>query len=313
MSVPSPTTDADRATSAGGHAIELDALTVRFGTTVAVDAVTTTIRGGAITGLLGRNGAGKSTMLATIAAYRRPTGGAVRVDGADPYEDARLMADLCLVRHDGDFNQELSVADTVSIAATFRPRWDQATAERLLDRFELTIGRKKVSTLSSGQRAALAVSIGIATRAPVTMLDEPHLGLDAPSRYVFYDELLASYMADPRTIIVSTHLIDEMASLFEDVLIIDHGRVLTHQPTDDLQARGVQLTGPADAVDAITAGMSVLSTRSLGRTKSAVVVGEFNGALRAQAAAAGVDLGPIPLQDLFVALTTQEHPDGHHH
>lgn len=290
----------------GGHAIELDGLTVRFGSTVAVDGVTTTIRAGTITGLLGRNGAGKSTLLATIAAYRRPTSGVVRIDGADPYENARLMADTCLVRHDGDFSCELSVADTVSIAAMFRPRWDQATAERLLDRFEVRIDGTKVSALSQGQRSALAVSIGLATRAPVTMFDEPHLGLDAPSRYAFYEELLASYLAEPRTIVISTHLIDEIASMLEDVMILHHGALLTHQPAEALRERGVEITGPADAVDALTADMSVLSTRSLGRTRSAVVVGDFNGALRAQAAAAGVEIGPIPLQDLFVALTTQE-------
>jgi ABC-2 type transport system ATP-binding protein len=289
-----------------GHRIDLRDVTVRFGDTTAVDALTATIAPGTIVGLLGRNGAGKSTLLSTIAAYRRPHGGTVRVDGADPYEDARLMADICFVRDDGDFNGDLSIADTVSIAGTLRPRWDQDTAERLLDRFRITVNRKRVGALSKGQRSALAVSVGLATRAPVTMFDEPHLGMDAPSRYAFYDELLAAYMAHPRTIIVSTHLIDEMASLFEDVVIIDHGALLTHQPADDLRTRGVEITGPAPAVDEITAGMHVLSTRVLGGTKSAVVFGQFNGELRAHAAAAGVELGPIPLQDLFVALTTEE-------
>ena len=113
-------------------------------------------------------------------------------------------------------------------------------------------------------------------------------------------------MAHPRTIVVSTHLIDEMAALFEDVMIIDHGALLLHQPVDELRSRGVELTGPAAAVDAITAGMHVLSTRTLGATKAAVVFGRFNGGLRQQAADAGVELGPIPLQDLFVALTSEE-------
>jgi ABC-2 type transport system ATP-binding protein len=296
----------DTTAATSGHRIDLRDVTVRFGDTTAVDALSATIAPGTIVGLLGRNGAGKSTLLSTIAAYRRPDGGTVRVDGADPYEDARLMADICFVRDDGDFNGDLSIADTVSIAATLRPRWDQDSAARLLDRFRITVDRKKVGALSKGQRSALAVSVGLATRAPVTMFDEPHLGMDAPSRYAFYDELLAAYIAHPRTVIVSTHLIDEMASLFEDVVIIDHGALLVHQPADDLRNRGVEITGPAPAVDEITAGTHVLSTRVLGTTKSAVVFGRFNGELRAHAAAAGVELGPIPLQDLFVALTTEE-------
>ena len=289
-----------------GHTVDLEDVTVRFGTTTAVDAVTTTIPGGTIVGLLGRNGAGKSTLLSTIAASRRPSAGTVRVDGTDPYEDARLMADTCFVRDDGDFNGDLSIRDTVSIAGALRPRWDHDTAHRLLERFHIEVGRRKVGALSKGQRSALAVSIGLATRSPLTMFDEPHLGMDAPSRYAFYDELLAEYMAQPRTIVVSTHLIDEMAALFESVVIIDHGALLTHQSADELRSRGVAITGPAAAVDEITTAMHVLSTRSLGATKSAVVFGHFNGGLRQQAAAAGLELGPIPLQDLFVALTSQE-------
>jgi ABC-2 type transport system ATP-binding protein len=290
----------------GGHTIELRDLTVRFGSTVAVDSISTTVRPGVIVGLLGRNGAGKSTLMRTLAAHRRPSSGTVRVAGEDPYEHAVLMADLCLVRHDGDFNLDVSVADSIAIAAALRPRWDAAVLERLLDRFQLRSDRTKVGALSLGQRAALAVSIGIATGSPVTMFDEPHLGLDAPSRYAFYDELLASYMAAPRTIIVSTHLIDEMAALFEDVIIIDHGALLLHQPADELRTRGLELTGPTAAVDALTAGMSVLSSRTLGPTRSAVVLDRLDADMRARAAAAGIELGPIPLQDLFVALTSEE-------
>lgn len=302
----STTTLTDPDTAVTGHAVELRDVTVRYGTTTAVDGLSTTLAGGSVVGLLGRNGAGKSTLLSTIAAYRRPTSGSVLVDGGDPYEDPRLMGDICFVRDDGDFNGDLSIRDTVSIAGSLRPHWDQDTADRLLERFRIEVGRTKVGALSKGQRSALAVSVGLATRSPLTMFDEPHLGMDAPSRYAFYDELLAAYMERPRTIVVSTHLIDEMAALFESVVIVDHGALLTHQTTDELRARGVEITGPATAVDEITVGMHVLSTRSLGTTKSAVVYGHFNGGLRDQAAGAGVELGPIPLQDLFVALTSQE-------
>jgi ABC-2 type transport system ATP-binding protein len=97
-----------------------------------------------------------------------------------------------------------------------------------------------------------------------------------------------------------------MASLLEDIVIIDHGRVLAHQRTDELQSRGVELTGPTAAVDELTRNMSVLSRRSLGPTTSVVLFGEFNGHLRGHAAELGVTLGPIPLQDLFVSLTSQE-------
>lgn len=306
MTPPSTSPATDPAARLPGPAIELVDLTVRFGDTVAVDAVTTTIRGGAITGLLGRNGAGKSTLLRTLAGHRRPTQGTVRIAGEDPYEHEQLMADVCLVRHDGDFNLDLSVADSIAIASALRPSWDDDDLRRLLDRFQLQADRTKVGALSLGQRAALAVSIGTATRAPVTLFDEPHLGLDAPSRYAFYDELLATYMANQRTIVVSTHLIDEMASMFEDVVIIDGGALLVHEPADEIRTRGLELTGPAPAVDAVTAGLRVLATRTLGPTRSSVVFGQIDRDLRARASASGVEVGPIPLQDLFVAMTSEE-------
>jgi ABC-2 type transport system ATP-binding protein len=285
--------------------IEVTGLQVHFGDVRAVDDVSLTIAGGTVCGLLGRNGAGKSTLLSVLAAFRRPTGGQVRVDGEDPYENPRLMSETCLVRAGGDFEDSMTVRDTLGVAGELRPRWDTAFADDLVERFELPL-RSKVRDLSRGKRSALAVTVGLAARAPLTMFDEPHLGMDVHSRYVFYDVLLADYMARPRTIVLSTHLIDEVASLFEDVVIIDRGRILARGTTDELTARGVQLTGPADAVHAATIGMHVVSCRQLGPTRSVVVLDPMDNALLAEAAGAGVEIAPLPLQDLFVHLTSQE-------
>jgi ABC-2 type transport system ATP-binding protein len=284
--------------------IALDGLRVHFRDVRAVDDVTLTIAGGTICGLLGRNGAGKSTLLSTLAAYRRPTGGTVLVDGEAPYENPRLMSEICLVRASGDFERSMSVADALEVAALLRPRWDTAFAAELVDRFELP-ARTKVGALSRGQRSALSVTVGLAARAPLTIFDEPHLGMDVPSRYAFYDTLLADYIAHPRTVVVSTHLIDEVASLFEDVVIIDRGRLVVHEPVEALTARGAELTGPADAVAAATEGLRVVSSRRLGPTRWVVVVDPLDEARRARAVAAGVDIAPVPLQDLFVHLVSQ--------
>lgn len=285
--------------------IEVTGLQVHFGDVRAVDDMTLTIAGGTVCGLLGRNGAGKSTLLATIAAFRRPTGGQVCVDGEDPYENPRVMSETCLVRAGGDFEDAMTVRDALEVAAALRPRWDTAFADDLVERFELP-RRTKVRDLSRGKRSALAVTVGLAARAPLTMFDEPHLGMDVHSRYAFYDVLLADYMARPRTIVLSTHLIDEVASLFEDVVIIDRGRLVAHGPTDELTARGAQLTGPADAVHAATIGMRVVSSRQLGPTRSVVVLDPVDSSLLAEAVGAGVEIAPLPLQDLFVHLTSQE-------
>jgi ABC-2 type transport system ATP-binding protein len=282
--------------------IEATGLQVHFGDVRAVDDLTLTIAGGTICGLLGRNGAGKSTLLSTLAAYRRPTGGTILVDGEAPYENARLMSEICLVRASGDFEESMRVDETIEVAGLLRPRWDTGFADELVARFELPL-RTKVRDLSRGQRSALAVTVGLAARAPLTIFDEPHLGMDVPSRYAFYDTLLADYMAHPRTIVLSTHLIDELGSLFEDVVIIDHGRLVAHEPAEALAARGAELTGPAAAVEAATAGLRVVSSRRLGPTRSVVVADPLDESRRARAVAAGVGIAPVPLQDLFVHLT----------
>lgn len=284
---------------------ELRDVRVRFGDVTALDSVTTTFAAGAVTGLLGRNGAGKSTLLAALAGYRRPTEGTVLVAGGDPHDDPRAASATCLVRAVSDLDQTMPVDEVFQVSRYLRRSWDQATAERLADRFELP-RQAKVATLSTGQASALLVTTAIAARAPLTMFDEPQLGMDPPTRYAFYDELLADYAAHPRTIIVATHLIDEVVSLFEHVAIVDEGRLVLHEPLDSVLGRGAELTGPADAVDRVAGPRRIVQERRLGPTRSVVVVDGIDDDLRRAAAAADVQVGPLSLQDLFVHLTSQE-------
>jgi ABC-2 type transport system ATP-binding protein len=283
--------------------IETEHLTLRFGEVTAIDDLTVSIPPYRITGLFGRNGAGKSTLMRMLAGYRRATSGSVLVGDRDPFEDAERMAETVLVRDKILNADSTSVKAHLGIAASLRPRWDRDFAESLLDRFEIPRRRKSIAKLSQGQRAALNVVVALASRAPLTMFDEPHLGMDAPSRYAFYDALLADYAAHPRTIVISTHIIGEVADLVEDVMIIDRGRLVVHEAADRLRARGAEVTGPASRVDEVTAGRRVLSTRSLGNTKSVVVYDELESSFARQAIDRDLDVGPLPLQDLFVHLT----------
>jgi ABC-2 type transport system ATP-binding protein len=146
--------------------------------------------------------------------------------------------------------------------------------------------------------------MGLASRAAVTIFDESYLGMDTPSRYAFYDALLADVLEHPRTVIISTHLIEEVGTLFEDVLILDEGRLLLHEEADTLRAAGAAVTGDATLVDSFTLGLEVLGEKSLGRTKSTVVYGPLDEIRRTQAREVGLDLDPIALQDLFVHLTS---------
>ena len=288
-----------------GFSVQARDLTVRFGDTVALDGVTFELSAGGIYGLLGRNGSGKTTLLSVLAALRAPTSGEVLVDGEDPFENARVMAGTGIVRESGDVMGAERVSTNLRYFAAMRPSWDGERAAGLVDAFGID-PRKRVQALSRGQRSALGAVIGLATRAPLTVFDEVYLGMDAPSRQLFYDELLADVVTHPRTVILSSHLIGEIEHLLERVVILDRGRVLLADETDVLRAKGVTLTGPGAVVDAVTAGMRVIGARDLGPTRQVTVFDALDDDELAGARRAGLDLGPVPLQDLFIHLTAQE-------
>ncbi|PZR52355.1 ABC transporter ATP-binding protein [Xylanimonas oleitrophica] len=276
-----------------------DAATALAGATVA-------FRPGVITGVLGRNGAGKTTMLQLLAGLTRPTSGTVVVgpEGAlgDPWEDARLTSGTQLVRESGDLMEDERVRTSLGYYAAVRPCWDEELAGRLLDRFEVDV-RKKPTALSRGKLSAVGATVALASRAPLTIFDEVYLGMDAPTRYAFYDEILADYAAHPRTILLSSHLVEEAERLFEDVVVIDRGRVLLAESADEMRSRGFSLTGPASAVERAAAGRRVLHRQQLGGTVQLTLEGTPDDGELAAARAAGVEVGGVGLQDLFVRLT----------
>ena len=285
-----------------GLGIEIRDLTIRYGDTVAVDSLDLTLAPGKIYGLLGRNGSGKTSLLAVLAAFRCATSGTVRIGGQDPFENAAIMSQIAFVRDKVDAQDSDRVSCILDLAATLRPNWDAGYAERLIERFDLP-RRKKLSALSRGMKSALSVTLGLAARAPLTIFDEAYLGLDAPSRYAFYDEVLNDYLAHPRTIVLSTHLIEEVGSLFEEVVIVHRGRLVAHEESEALRTRGTAVTGPAAAVDAFVAGRTVLGSQQLGGTRSTTILGALDDTDRVAARTAGLELGPVGLQDLFVHLT----------
>jgi ABC-2 type transport system ATP-binding protein len=146
------------------------------------------------------------------------------------------------------------------------------------------------------------VIVGLASRAPLTFFDEPYLGLDAVARQHFYDLLLKDYAEHPRTIILSTHLIDEVSNLLEHVLLIDQGRIIVDQDADALRGTATTVVGKASAVDAFVAGRDILHRDAIGGLASVSVSG-LTADERKQAASAGLELAPVSLQQLVIRLT----------
>ncbi|WDG18058.1 ABC transporter ATP-binding protein [Microbacterium sp. Clip185] len=282
--------------------IEVSGLTKRYRDTVAVDDVSFRIEKDAIYGLLGRNGAGKTTIMSILTAQNFATSGEVRVFGENPYENAHVLSRVCFVRESQRYPDDALPIHAFRIARLFFPNWDQELAERLVADFRLPM-KTRIKKLSRGQLSAVGVIIGIASRAEITFFDEPYLGLDAVARQIFYDRLLEDYAEHPRTIILSSHLIDEVSNLLEKVIVVEGGRVLLDEDTEALRERATSVVGDAEAVDAFVAGREVLHRESLGRVASVTVLGALTPDERARMRDAGLELAPVSLQQLVVRLT----------
>lgn len=282
--------------------IEVQNLTKRYKDTQALDNVSLTLEGGAIYGLLGRNGAGKTTLMSILTAQNFETSGSVRVFGEHPYENARVLNRICFVRESQKYPDDAYPKHAFAAAKLFFPNWNQELADELVEEFQLP-KKQTIKKLSRGQLSAVGVIIGLASRAELTFFDEPYLGLDAVARQIFYDRLIEDYAAHPRTIILSSHLIDEVSNLIEKVIVIDSGQIILHEDTDAVRDRAVTVVGDAAKVDDWVGAREVLHRESLGRVASVTVLGTLSAADRAEVADLGLDLAPVSLQQLVVRLT----------
>ncbi|WP_131105453.1 ABC transporter ATP-binding protein [Ornithinimicrobium sufpigmenti] len=287
--------------------IEVRNLTKRYKDKLAVEDVSFDIEQDTIYGLLGRNGAGKTTVMSILTAQNFPTSGQVRVFGESPYENARVLSRMCFVRESQKYPDDATPRHAFASARLFFPRWDQGLADELVDEFQLPT-KRVIKKLSRGQLSAVGVIIGLASRAEITFFDEPYLGLDAVARQIFYDRLVADYAEHPRTVVLSSHLIDEVANLIERVLVIDAGRIIMDELTEDARAQATNVVGDAATVERAIAGREVIHRESLGRVASVTILGRLDDAERAALAAAGLDLAPVSLQQLIVRRTQQRPP-----
>ncbi|AXH89034.1 ATP-binding cassette domain-containing protein [Micromonospora aurantiaca] len=279
-------------------------LTKRFGEVTALDDVTFTLTGNKIYGLLGRNGAGKTTLMQLITGQDNGISGDLTLFGERPYENERALSRVVFIKESQTYPTTYQVRHVLSLARRLFPNWDEDFAQSVVDDFDLP-RKRNVRKLSRGMLSALGVTIGLAARAPLTFFDEPYLGLDAVARQLFYDRLLADYAENPRTVALSTHLIDEVADLIEHVLLLDRGKLLLDAPSDELRGEVMEASGPAGAVDEFAAAHRVLHRGQLGGAVRASLRGSFDNAERMRARKLGIDLAPLSLQQAVVRLTTE--------
>jgi len=275
--------------------IETRGLRKTFGTTVALDSIDLRVEEGRILGLIGPNGAGKTTALNAILGLI-PYQGELRVLGRDPWVDrGALMRDVCFIADVAILPRWMRVSQALDYVAGVHPRFDRSKAEGFLAKTTIQHA-SKISELSKGMVVQLHLALVMAIDAKLLVLDEPTLGLDILYRKQFYDSLLNDYFDRSRTIVVTTHQVEEVQHVLTDLMIIDRGRIVFGCSMEEFESRYCEVTVNPDQVAAARALKPMHERQMLGRS-----ILLFDGADRNQLAAFG-DVRTPGIADLFVAV-----------
>lgn len=280
-------------------------LNKKYGRTYALRDLDLQLEENVIYGLLGQNGAGKTTLLNIIAGGILPNYGTVEVRGKR-LGRGELPKDFCFVRENNKLFGGARVIEILQFAANFHPNWDWTLAHKLLQTFRLD-PYQKIRQLSRGAESLVGNVIGLASRAPLTLFDEPVLGLDVLMRERFYKELLEDYANHPRTILLSTHLIDEIAPVAERVYIIEAGSILLHDEMDRIRTAAYLIRGNSEAVASFTAGKRVIFTESYGHGTLAAIYEPLNDGDRRQGRELDISIEHLSLQKFFSYLIEGGH------
>jgi ABC-2 type transport system ATP-binding protein len=279
--------------------IESRGLRKAFGTTVALDGVDLRVDEGRILGLIGPNGAGKTSAIHALLGLT-PYQGQLSVLGRDPWRERdQLMCDVSFIADVAVLPRWLRVAHALDYMAGVHPRFDRARAEALLAKTAIRRA-SKVGELSKGMVTQLHLALVMAIDAKLLLLDEPTLGLDILYRKQFYDSLLNDYFDRSRTILMTTHQVEEVQDVLTDVVFIDRGRVALDCSMEELESRYLELLVSPTQVEAARALQPIHERQLLGRT-----ILMFDRVERQRLAALG-DVRTPSLADLFVAVMTKQ-------
>jgi ABC-2 type transport system ATP-binding protein len=244
--------------------IEARDLTKKYGAHVALDRINFSVAAGRIVGLIGPNGAGKTSALRAVlglTAYE----GQLQVLGREPFrERAALMRDACFIADVAVLPAWLRVDNAIDFVAGVHPRFRRDRAAALLAKTGIT-GRRRIRELSKGMKTQVHLALTMAIDARLLVLDEPTLGLDILARSAFYDALVNDYMDETRTILITTHQVEEVENLLTDVLFIDKGRIVLDASLDDIGTRYAAVAVAGDRLDAARAEKPFFERRMLGK------------------------------------------------
>jgi len=279
--------------------IEARGLSKRYGTHVALDQVNFSIQSGRIVGLIGRNGAGKTTALKAILGLT-PHSGSVSVFGLDPSRERNaLMKDVCFIADTAVLPRWLRVANAIDYVEGVHPRFQRARAEEFLSHTDIR-QRSRIGELSKGMITQLHLALILAIDARLLVLDEPTIGLDLIYRRQFYDTLLNDYFDHERTILLTTHQVEEVENLLTDVLFVDRGHIVLDASVEAIAERYTQVNVASDQIEAARALHPFYERQIFGRPTML-----FEGQTREALAGLG-ELRTPGIADLFVAKVQTE-------
>jgi ABC-2 type transport system ATP-binding protein len=296
---------ADINPGASAPLVEARGLGVSFGPKRALDDVSFTIPKGRVVGLLGHNGAGKTTLLKTMVGLQRPANGSISVLGLDPVRDrVALLERACYIPDVATLPRWARVADLVTMMGGLHPQFSPLRAQQLLKRTSVN-PRDKVKSLSKGMMVQAHLALVASIDAQLMILDEPTLGLDVLSRKAFYEMLIDEWCDGERSVLVSTHQVEEIETLLSDVLMLNEGKLVLSISLEDMDRRFVALSHDAAVAEQVAAAHPLLRYRTGPAGGSAAL---FDGPPSAEVMQLGQRVRPS-LVDLFVALTRRPELD----
>lgn len=284
------------------NCIEFKNVTKTYGLHTVLNHMNFTIEEGVLTGVIGRNGVGKSTLMKIIAGHIQPTSGDVHVFSENPFNSLKVSANSIFVDDTMSFSDKLTLQDILKEADRFYVNWDAELAQRLFDYFSFPRNARHTN-LSKGKKSTFNAIIGLAAHCPLTIFDEPTSGMDTAVRQDFYRALLKDYIAHPRTILLSSHHLEEIEDLLEDILLIHDGMVRFHSPITDLQEKFVKLIGKEDEILLHTAQKQVFGKQLNGPFFETYVENAFTADEKARIAEDGIVLHTVSANDAYVILT----------
>ncbi len=270
---------------------------------VALDGINVKIKKNRIYALLGRNGAGKTTLMNCICTKCIQDSGEIKVFGETPYENDKVLENIVFMSDDIDGFDMKSVKAILGFAAGFYKNWNKSLSDKLVAFFEIDI-KQAYNALSKGQKTVMGIIIGLCSGCEIVLLDEIYSGLDAVARNNFYKILMEEFENNPRTFILSTHLIEEMTALFTDVVIVHKGRVILNEDMDTLFAKSYKCIGRTEQ-KALLSGKNVIAKNAVGTMTEFLVYDDLSGVEIKKLEDDGFSVSSLSLQELFIGLTEE--------